>query len=274
MSFYVNHDDNIIKAEQPIVNAGNRGLRYGDGLFETMKMTEGKIPFLESHLERLFQGMLLLGFEPPVHFTQCYLENKIYELSRLNDHTVGARVRLMIYRGNGSLYEPEDFLPHYIIETVPFTGTTDTAGITAGIYDRARKAIDEFSHIKSNNYQPYAMAALHARKMGWTDGIVLNTQDNVCESSISNIFVIKNGIIITPSLSQGCIAGIMRKHLLQVLPARNFEVREDVVTVKMLQDADEVFLTNAVQGIRWVSVMDSARYDNTIINRIKHAISR
>jgi branched-chain amino acid aminotransferase len=274
MSFYVNHDDKIVKAEDPLITAGNRGFRYGDGLFETMRMIEGTIPFFPAHMERLFGGLVLMGFNTLPHFTPAYLEEKVATLARLNGHSASARVRLMIFRGNGNLYGPEDNTPHYIIETSPFTPvqSSDQPGIITGVYEAARKAIDSFSHLKSNNFQPYLLAALHARKAGWADSIILNTNGTVCESTIANIFIIKDGIIITPSLAQGCIAGVMRKHLLTALPAMGYQVQEAELTRSMLKEADEVFLTNSVQGVRWVAQLDEVFYHKTIITRIGHAM--
>lgn len=273
MSFYLNYNDKIVKADQPLIMAANRGFRYGDGLFETMRMQEGKIAFLHFHFERLFNGMALMGFEIPDFFTPTYLEKKITELCEINGHSAAARVRLVVFRGNGTLYDLEDHLPHYIIESAPLQEAV-RAELTIGLFRNARKAIDGFSHLKSNNYQPYLLGALHARKNGWGDSIILNTSGTVCESTISNVFIVKTGIIITPSLMQGCVAGIMRKHLLQLLPTMQYEVLEDMVTIEMLRDADEVFLTNSVQGIRPVSRLENIFYKNDITTRIQDAITR
>ncbi|MBC8032866.1 MAG: aminotransferase class IV [Chitinophagaceae bacterium] len=275
MSFYLNYDGKIVRADEPVVQATNRGFRYGDGLFETMRMTNSVIPLLTLHFERLFQGIALLGFELPGYLTPLYLENKIQELCQINSNSDSARVRLMVFRGNGTLYDPEDNTPHYIIETasLPTVGDGGNTDCIMGIYRSARKAADHFSAIKSNNYLPYLMGALHARTMGWTDSIILNTTGNVCESCISNIFIIKDGIIITPSLSEGCVAGVMRRHLLEVLPGWHFQVHEAAVTTEMLKEADEVFLSNAVNGIRYVLQVEDIYYDKTITSRIYNAIT-
>ena len=113
--FYYN--DKLHKEGTPIINADNRSLRYGDGLFETMKLVEGKIILSEHHFERLFSGMRILQFDHPAHFTAAYLTEKITALCKKNGHNSSARIRLTIVRGNGGLYDPENHLPNYIIET-------------------------------------------------------------------------------------------------------------------------------------------------------------
>ena len=120
----------------------------------------------------------------------------------------------------------------------------------SGIYTAAKRVLTRISHLKSNNYLTYAMAALHAKKQQWNEAFVLNTE-RVCDATIANIFIIKNEVIYTPSLKEGCVAGIMRRFLLENLPLHGFRTTAEAsITPEDLLAADEVFVSNAVRGLR------------------------
>ena len=128
--------------------------------------------------------------------------------------------------------------------------------------------MDSFSNCKHNNYLPYTMAALYAQQQQWNDAIVLNTAERICDASIANVFIIKAGTVYTCPLQEGCVAGIMRKFILDNLPALGLAVSEQPISTADLLAADEVFLTNAVTGIRWVGRCQNSRYGNRLSNHI------
>ena len=261
---YIIYDGKFIPSGDPIIPAGNRGLRYGDGLFETFRFINDKIPLVDEHFARLWQGMQLLGFSIPVHFTPEMLIEKTRLLLQKNKLD-NARVRLTILRGNGGLYDPEDLFPHFILETFPLpehTGEWNSNGLEIGICESAIKSCDIFSNCKHNNFLPYLMAAMEAKNQKWNDALVLNQYGRVCDSTIANLFLIKGDIILTPSLTEGCVAGVMRKHLLGVLRAHQFNVQEKGISVDELMEADEVFLTNAIRILNWVGACGKKRFDN------------
>lgn len=269
MSF-VNHNGNILAAETGLVSAANRGLRYGDGLFETMKMLNGKIIHEAEHLERLWHGMNVLQFETGGHFTKQLLTDCIKALAQKNGHEKAARIRLNIFRGEGGLYDAVNHNPNYIIETWPLqiTDTLNSNGFVIGVYDQVKKSCDILSNLKHNNYLPYIMAALHAKQQKWNDALVFNQYGRIADSTISNIFLIKNEVIYTPVLSEGCVAGIMRKALIDYLKKSNWQVNETAVTVEDVLDADEIFLTNSISCMRWVQAVADKKYSNMRTQKI------
>ena len=97
---------------------------------------------------------------------------------------------------------------------------------------------------------------------------MLNCYGRVCESTVANIFFIKNEMIYTPSLNEGCVAGIMRQFLLKTLPVKGFQIIEKEITIDELVDADEVFLTNSIQNIRWVKKISDKIFDSTVTRKI------
>ena len=264
MSDFLLYNGSFHKNGTPLVGADNRGLRYGDGLFETLRCIDGKIHLADWHIERLFHGLKLLEFELPANFTPDYITGQVAALCQKNQHII-ARVRITIFRGNGGLYDAENHFPSYIIQSWHLPEADfqlNENGLVTGIYPDAQKTMDAFSHLKSNNYLPYTMAALYAKKQKWNDAFLLNVAGRVCDATIANIFIIKNAIISTCPLQEGCVAGIMRRFLLAYLPASGLSWQEKRITVEDLLAADEVFLTNTIKGIRWVSRCGESSYSN------------
>jgi branched-chain amino acid aminotransferase len=259
---FLNYNGKVYNSDELLISPNNRSFRYGDGCFETMKMINGNLILPHLHFERLLLSLEILKFEKPAFFTADVLQRQVMELAAKNNHTALARIRLMVFRGDGALYD-EDNKPNYIIQTWQLNAAVNTLnenGLVTGIFTEARKACDAFSSIKSNNYLCYVMAALWAKQKKLNDAFVLNAYNRIADASIANIFIIKNGIIKTPALTEGCISGVMRRHLLQCCKKEGLPVQETAVTVEDIEQAAEIFLTNAVHGIRWVKSCGNNNY--------------
>lgn len=268
---YFNYNGKLLKEGTSIIGADSRALRYGDGLFETIKIKNGKIELADEHFARLWKGMQVLQFDVPKHFSPEKLEEQIIALAKKNTHQSGARVRLSIIRGDGGLFDAKNHTPYFIIQTWPLpdgNGEWNSNGLVAGIYSEVKKSCDILSNLKHNNYLPYVLAALQAKKEKWNDAILLNAAGNICDSTIANIFLVKDEIIYTPALSDGCVAGVMRQTLLQFLKANNYQMEERAVTQVELFAADEVFFTNSMYNIRWVQSIADVDYANTFTQKI------
>ena len=274
MSF-INYNGELLPANTPIIAADNRGLRYGDGLFETMRMFNDRIPLWDFHAERFFNGLHKLKFELPDTFTEQFVLEEIKKLCKKNACLKSSRVRLGVYRGSGSLYDHADIQPNFVIqswEIEPFTKEINSAGLVIDTYPDARKSCDVFANIKSNNFLPYTMAAIFAKENNLHDCLLLNTHERICDSTIANVFVGNNFKFKTPPLSEGCVAGVMRKYILEVLDNSKGSIKEEPINIEDLLEADEVFLTNAVQGIRWVSEFRNKSYRKTFSPLLNFAI--
>jgi len=253
----------IVPAGKLIISADNRSFRFGDGFFETMKMVNGNIALSRYHFERLFSSSQLLKFETPSYFTAQYLFNQIKKIAEKNDHAKSARIRLTIFRGDGGLYNYENNFPNYIIQTwaIKNQAALNKKGLITGIYNKARKTCDDFSHIKSNNYLPYLMGSMWAKENKLDDVIILNNYNRIAEVTIANMFLVKNGKIRTPALAEGCVNGVMRKYLIECIRKENMPFEETKIEVEELAEANELFITNAVQGIRWIKQCDKYNYN-------------
>ena len=267
---YINFNGKVVLENEPIVTAQNRGLRYGDGIFETIKLKNGKLILVDEHLERLWKGMLELKFSIGKFFTKEKLVEEIIALAKKNK-LQDARVRLTIVRGDGGIYDAKNHNPNYIIEAISLpegNGELNSNGLQLCYFEDAKKAIDNFSNLKTNNYLPYFMGALFAKENQCNDAIIFNSEGNICDTTIANIFFIKNEIVYTPALTQGCVAGVMRNWLITKIQALGFTVNETIVTKNDLLSADEVFLSNSIYNIRWVKNIEETFFKNDLVFQI------
>jgi branched-chain amino acid aminotransferase len=255
------HNGKFHQEHDAVISPDNRSFRYGDGVFETIRFHKHQMPLWNYHQQRLFGALDYLKFNVPKLLTADYLHNLILALIKKNDLT-NARVRITMYRGEGGLTDKNPLQPGFVIQTWPIAEealSLNVNGLRLGIFREGRKAIDYYSHLKTNNFLVYTQAALEAREQKWNDALVLNSENRIADSAIANIYWVKDNHIFTPPLSEAPIQGVMRRFLLEQLP-----IHEHPLTIEALEQADEVFLTNAVRGIQWVAFVGDTPYPTQI----------
>jgi len=267
---YISFNGKILAADQPVLQAANRGYRYGDALFETLKLNQGRILLEDLHFERLEKGLQLLKFERPGLFSVQKIAKEVLQLAEKNKVRELGRIRLSLFRGNGGLYDADRVL-QYLIECWPLPDSfsrLNENGLDIGIYPEARKSIDLFSGIKSANFLPYTMAAVYAKENKLNDCLLLNTEGHIADSTIANLFIVQEGRMITPGPQQGAVEGVMRKYLVHTLRAAGYTVEEAPVSIAALEAAEEVFLSNAIHGVKWVRRFNDRTYSNRVSSEI------
>ncbi|WP_276500466.1 aminotransferase class IV [Terrimonas pollutisoli] len=269
---YICLNGKIVGGAAPLLMADNRSYRYGDGLFETIKVVNKKISLESYHFERLFQSLAMMHFAIPSLFTPDKIRKEIVSLCAKNRCDELARVRFSVFRGNAGINESLGDL-QYLIECWPLNDSfnyLNENGLVIDVCPDTRKSCDKFSTIKSANFLPYVMAALHAKENQLNDAIVLNVHGRIADSSVANIFIVKGDKLKTPSLSEGCVNGVMRKFLLDNSKGSGVDlvIEETGLSVDDLSSADEVFLTNAISGIKWVKRFRDKTYTNKISSSI------
>ena len=265
------YDGQLVRSDKLLISPNNRSYRYGDGCFETMKLLDGKIQLASYHFERLICSLEQLHFKKSGYFTAAWLEKQVLSVAEKNDHLKSARIRLTVTRGEGGVYDEQNQFPYLLIQSWPLSPTVQQLnenGLVIDIYKDARKVADRFSAIKSNSYLPYVMGALWAKEQQLNDAILLNPFDRVADATIANVFIVKDGKLKTPLLTEGPVNGVMRRHLLQLLRKENMPVEEGVITVDELIEASEIFLTNAIHGIRWVKQLGNNHYTNLLTQKL------
>lgn len=271
---YLCYNGKFVPASDTILTADNRSFRYGDGCFETMRVYQGEVLLADLHFERLMASLHLLHFAPPLHFTKAYFTKLVMDLCTRNNHDQLARVRLTIFRADGGLYDPVNNTPYFIIQSWDLDKKVlelNDAGLELDVFPDAKISCDKFSSIKSNNCLPYVMAAMYAKQHRINEAILLNPYGRVADTTTANLFIVHHKQLITPPLSEGGVCGVMRKHLMKMdLP---FRIIEKPLTIEDLENADEIFLTNAIMGIRWVGMFRDSSYGNAsavIIHELLH----
>ena len=265
MQNYINHNGNFILADAPLVTVNNRSFRYGDALFETIRITNYNPQFLKEHLQRLFNGMKVLKMESNPLFNETYIEHAILELAQKNNITSDGRVRLTVFRNEGGMYAPSDNKVSYILEayTIEEKGyVLNQKGYTVDLYTEFKKAQNALSSIKSANSAIYVMAGINKIEQALDECLLLNDKHHIIEAISSNIFAVKNGVLYTPPVSDGCVDGVMRKKVIELAQANKIAVYEISIMQSVLLGADEFFLTNTITGIRWVVAYKQKRYFN------------
>ena len=265
------YDGQILRSDKLLISPNNRSYRYGDGCFETIKVLHGKIMLADYHFERLFSSLETLRFKKSGYHSAGWLEKQILSVVEKNGHAKRARVRVTVTRGDGGIYDEQNHYPYFLIQSWSLQTATQELnenGLVIDIYKDARKTADLFSSIKSNNYLPYVMGALWAKEHHLNDAILLNPDNRVADATIANVFIVKDGSIKTPALTEGPVNGVMRRHLLHLLRKENIPVEEGMITVDELLEASELFLTNAIHGIKWVKQLGNSHYTNTTAIRL------
>jgi branched-chain amino acid aminotransferase len=223
----------------------------------------------------LFHSLAVLQFEIPKIFTRQYLVDQIMLVINKNQHQKLGRVRLTIDRGDGGLYDLQNNIPKFIIQSWPLNPENNqfnTNGLIIDAYKDASKSCDVFSNIKSNNYLVYAMAALWAKKHYLNDALILNTKGTIADATIANLFIVKDDLVMTPPQSDGIVMGIMRWYLIENLPKINVDVKEVSLNENDVLDADAVFLSNSIYGIKWVKQFQQKSYNPIFVEHIHRKI--
>ncbi len=275
----VNFNGNLVPVDSPFLNHQNRGLRYGDALFETIRVANGQILFWEDHYLRLMASMRILRMEIPMEFTMEFLEEAIRNtLPTDNNHTASARIRITVFRKEGGLYLPTDNGISYIIEAVPLEAPgyrLPTRPYEITLFRDYSITADLLANVKTNNKILNVVASIYASENGYDNCLLLNQHKQVVEALNGNLFLVKGDIIKTPPLSDGCVNGIMRKQILALLKKQgSLRVEESSVSPFELQNADEMFITNVIVGVQPVTTYRKAQFGSRVAGEILGLLNR
>lgn len=268
----INVDGKLLESGVPFLDHQNRGLRYGDALFETLRIYKGQVLFWENHYLRLMASMRILRMEIPMEFTMEYLEGQIQNTLNANALSDSARVRLTVYRRNGGRYTPSDKGVSWIIETenqdselYPLVNTP----LEVELFKDHYLVPGLLSTLKTNNKLPQVLAGIFAEENAYGNCLLLNTDKNLVEALNGNVFLVQGQNIITPPLQDGCLNGVFRKQLMAFLQKHsqyNFEERS--VSPFELQKSDELWITNVISGIQPVSRYRKRDYAKKVAEQV------
>lgn len=274
---YVNNNGQVLENTGFTLEAGNRAHLYGDGLFESIRVMNGVPLNLEAHFLRLIDGAVALKMRVPSFLTLDYFSAKITELVQKSEITAGARVRFSLDRISGGTYMPISNECTYFIEVYPINENKyelNAKGWEVDLFMEMKKHKTKLSNYKTKNGILYVMASISAQEKNLDEYLLCNPQGNVLEGSSSNLFVVSNGVLYTPGLEDGCLAGVMRMTVINLALENNIKVYECSILPQNLLAGSELFLTNAIKGIIWVGGYRTKRYTNETSRKITDLLNQ
>lgn len=259
----INCNGTIVSQEENILTQ-NRAFLYGDAVFETVKIVDSKILFLEDHYFRLMASMRVVRMEIPMNFTMEYFEEQILSAVNANGVSDSARARITVYRNDGGYYLPKNNSVSFLVHTLALDNTKylfSSAPYEVDLYKDFYITKQLLSSIKTTNKMINITASIFADENSLDNCLLLNDSKNVVEAIQGNVFMLLGSKLITPPVSEGCLNGIMRKQILQLAKKiEDLEVVEAIISPFDLQKADEIFITNVIKGIQPVTKYRKKEY--------------
>jgi len=265
----INFNGELLK-DSNFISAENRGYKYGDAVFETIKSVHGKLLFWEDHYFRLMASMRIMRMEIPMNFTMEFLESELLKTLEANALLKSsARIRLNIDRGDGGKYLPKEKIINYNISVEAlksdFYSISKQGQYTVDLYKDFFVTPGLLSTLKTNNKAINVLGSIYAEENGWDNCLLLNTNKNVIEALNGNLFLVCGETIKTPPLEDGCLKGIMRKQLIEVIAnSGDYVIEEATISPFELQKADELFISNVITGIQPILKYRKKEYSTKI----------
>lgn len=268
----INYNGNLTENTNISVEQ-NRGFLYGDAVFETLKVVDGKILFAEDHYFRLMASMRIVRMEIPMYFTMEYMEEQVKNLAVALNISSSCRARLTFFRKSGGFYLPTTNDSEFIITAEalpePLYSFTENSIYEVDLFKDFYVTKQLLSTIKSTNKMVQITGSIYAHENGLDNCLLINDEKNVIEALQGNVFLLKDKKLVTPPVTDGCLNGIMRKQVLAIArKTEGLEVSEESISPFELQKADEIFITNVIKGIQPITKYRKKEYGNTLASEL------
>lgn len=246
----------LVDERKACIWPSDRGFLLGDGVFETLRSYSGRIFGLREHLDRMESGARAIGLSIPSVEAIAAAAESLIEVNGLPD----ARIRVTVTSGPG----PPDLdrgqaAPTTLVTASPFRAWPEvaTAVVSSSTHDEA----SPLAGVKTTSRAESVLALRQARAAGADEALFGNRAGNVCEATTANIFVVRQGVVVTPPLEAGCLAGITRDHVLRLCAQIGVEAGEENLSLAELHDVDEAFLTSSTREIQPLVRLDTGPVD-------------
>lgn len=265
----INLNGELLFKENVNLSIDNRGFKYGDAIFETIKVVNKKVVFWEDHYFRLMASMRMLRMKIPMEFTLEFLEKEILKTIAVIDDAPSYRVRLNVYRKDGGLYTPKTNKVDYSIEASKNTYVSKNE-YKVDVFKDFYNYSGLLSTVKTNNRMLNTLASIYANENDLDSCVLLNERKGVVEVTNGNIFVVKGNVVKTPALSEGCIKGIVRGKIIEILTKnKDFTIEETTISPFEIQKADEVFITNAIVGVQAITKYKKKTFTTSLATKLQ-----
>lgn len=268
----VNYNGELLPFDQVRISPSNRAFNYGDAVFETVKILNGKVVFWEEHYFRLMASMRMIRMRIPIEFTLEFLEEEISKTVAEQDINTQLRVRLSVFRKDGGFYKPNTNKIDYLITADTISYQTKE-NYRIDLYKDFYVNSGYLSTIKSTNKLINTLASIYADENDLDNCVLLNERKGVVEVTNSNIFLVKDNVVKTPPLSEGCLKGIIRGKVIEMLKKNEeYEIEESAMTPFEIQKADEIFITNSIIGIQPVTQYRKKEFKTEFAKKLQSSL--
>lgn len=249
-------DGQVVASDVPAVRALDHGITVGDGAFETCKVVRGEAFAMTRHLRRLGRTLAGLGL-PPVD--EARVRDGVAAVLAAGDPIDFGRVRITVTGGAGPLGSDRmDSPATIVIAATPAAEHAPSAAVVTVPWVRNERGAT--AGLKTTSYAENVIAVTHARSRGAEEALLANTRDELCEGTASNVFIVTDGVLRTPPLDSGCLAGITRELTIQWCREAGIEVVEETMAFDVLTSADEVIITNSSRDVQGCHLVDDRQF--------------
>ena len=269
----INLNGTVISPNEVSLSNENRAFKYGDGVFETIKIQNNKVVFFEDHYFRLMASMRMLRMKIPMTFTLEFLQEEILKtVKTITSDSRTFRARLTVYRKDGGLYLPKTNDVDYLIDVAPIDVKSKEV-YTVDLFKDFYNYSGLLSTVKTTNRMLNTIASVFADENDLDNCILLNENKGVVEVTNGNIFVVKGNVIKTPALTEGCIKGVVRKKIIEIIGKNpDYTLEETSISPFEIQKADEVFITNAIVGVQSVTNYRKKKFSQEITQKLQNSL--
>jgi len=260
----------LVNSQDYSVNHHHRAFKYGDGVFETIKVSQGVPLFLKHHYSRLILALNFFEFEIPEFWSYSFFVRHCLDLIKANNIVFG-NMRIQVSRLGEGKYLPTSYGCDLLMEVHPIPQTHYQKEIKPnklGVFTKMTKPLEEASNYKTLNSNVYIQAAIYKAKQQLDEVVVLNQNGRVADASSSNIFAVVNNLLLVPPSIEGGVDGVMRRVLVKLCKQHKIDLQVVPITQTDLKDATEIFVTNVIKGIQPVTEFNKKVLIHTYAERL------
>tara|TARA_B110000003_G_scaffold276576_1_gene324098 strand:- start:29072 stop:29905 length:834 start_codon:yes stop_codon:yes gene_type:complete len=268
----INYNGDLVAYEDITITPDNRAFKYGDSIFETIKVIDGKLIFWEDHYFRLMASMRMLRMKIPMNFTLEFLQQEILKIAHVDNKNRKRRARISITRKDGGFYLPKTNQIDYLIDIKEIEYSIKST-YRVDLFKDFYLSSSHLSTVKTNNKITNTLASIYAHENELDNSILLNERKGIVEVTNANLFLIKGTLIKTPALSEGCLKGIIREKVKSIIDSNNeYTLEETIISPFEILKADEIFITNSVIGIQPITHYRKKKFTRIISEKLSKSL--
>lgn len=271
---FIYSNNKLVPEKDFIVSYKSRAYRYGDGVFETLKVRKGVPLFLKHHYSRLILALHTLHYEIPEHWSYSFFVYTLIDLAKQNNIKNG-NLRIQVSRLGEGKYLPTSNGCDLMMEIHPIAVDAyvlNQETFTLGLYTEMFKPTGKWSNFKLVNSQIYVQASIFKQQQNFNEVLILNEHGRVADASTANVFAVINNLLICPPSNEGGIDGVLRRVLVKLCKQHKIELQQAPLSLTDIKDAGEIFLTNVIKGIMPVTQFNNQTLSSTYAQQLHNLL--